>query len=125
MLFHTFHPVKIVYLHCSFHITNCICPVNSCFFHLPVPEAALLNVFYHISLVSKQCSCLSSVTDTAGLTGSEMNSGVCVSGNVLSFKSYLAARHKFLSVVFFTQSHTVQFLNHYRCIFHCILYVSK
>jgi len=71
------------------------------FFHLPVPEAALLKVIYHISLVSMQCSCVSSVTDAPGLTGSEINSGVCVSGNVLSFKSYLAARHKFLSVVFF------------------------
>lgn len=47
-----FSASKMIYLHCSFHITNCISSSLFLFFHLPVPEAALLKVIYHISPVS-------------------------------------------------------------------------
>lgn len=43
---------KTIYLYCSFYITNHISSILLPFFHLPVPEAALLKVIYHISLLS-------------------------------------------------------------------------
>ncbi len=100
-------------------------PVYSRFFPSACPRSSTIKGYLSHVSGFQQCSCLSCVTDTAALAPDKLCGCVCVSGNALSFKSYLAPRHKFLSVVFFTQSHTARFVNHYRCIFQCILYVSK